>query len=104
MLDDADVEAVADGVFTNAFANCGQICVAIKRVYAPASVYGRLVDALADRVCDDVTLVLSASCVATLEALCVTKMVFDKKHPLLPQVKRVYLEIERQKKAQRNLC
>jgi acyl-CoA reductase-like NAD-dependent aldehyde dehydrogenase len=49
VLDDADVDAVADGVFANAFANCGQICVAIKRVYAPSALYGRLVDALADR-------------------------------------------------------
>jgi acyl-CoA reductase-like NAD-dependent aldehyde dehydrogenase len=49
VLDDADVDAVADDVFANAFANCGQICVAIKRVYAPTAVYGRLVDALADR-------------------------------------------------------
>ena len=49
VLDDADIEAVADGVFANAFANCGQICVAIKRVYAPEALYGRLVDALADR-------------------------------------------------------
>ncbi len=49
VLDDADVDAVADGLFANAFANCGQICVAIKRVYAPAALYGRLVDALADR-------------------------------------------------------
>jgi acyl-CoA reductase-like NAD-dependent aldehyde dehydrogenase len=36
-------------VFANAFANCGQICVAIKRVYAPKALYGQLVDALADR-------------------------------------------------------
>ncbi len=49
VLDDADVDAVADGVFANAFANCGQICVAIKRVYAPKALYGQLVDALADR-------------------------------------------------------
>jgi acyl-CoA reductase-like NAD-dependent aldehyde dehydrogenase len=49
VLDDADVDAVADGVFENAFANCGQICVAIKRVYAPKAIYGQLVDALADR-------------------------------------------------------
>ena len=49
VLDDADVDAAADGVFANAFANCGQICVAIKRVYAPKSLYGQLVDALADR-------------------------------------------------------
>jgi acyl-CoA reductase-like NAD-dependent aldehyde dehydrogenase len=49
VLDDADVDAAADGVFANAFANCGQICVAIKRVYAPKALYGQLVDALADR-------------------------------------------------------
>lgn len=49
VLDDADVDAAADGVFANAFANCGQICVAIKRVYAPKALYGPLVDALADR-------------------------------------------------------
>ncbi len=49
VLDDADVDAVADGLFANAFANCGQICVAIKRVYAPKALYGQLVDALADR-------------------------------------------------------
>ena len=49
VLDDADVDAAADGVFANAFANCGQICVAIKRVYAPRALYSQLVDALADR-------------------------------------------------------
>jgi len=49
VLDDADVDAAADGVFANAFANCGQICVAIKRVYAPKALYSQLVDALADR-------------------------------------------------------
>jgi acyl-CoA reductase-like NAD-dependent aldehyde dehydrogenase len=49
VLDDADVDAAADGVFVNTFANCGQICVAIKRVYAPKALYGQLVDALADR-------------------------------------------------------
>jgi acyl-CoA reductase-like NAD-dependent aldehyde dehydrogenase len=49
VLDDADVNAAADGLFANAFANCGQICVAIKRVYAPKALYGQLVDALADR-------------------------------------------------------
>jgi acyl-CoA reductase-like NAD-dependent aldehyde dehydrogenase len=49
VLDDADVDAAADGLFSNAFANCGQICVAIKRVYAPKALYGQLVDALADR-------------------------------------------------------
>jgi acyl-CoA reductase-like NAD-dependent aldehyde dehydrogenase len=49
VLDDADVDAVADGIFWSSFANSGQICSAIKRVYVPASLHGRLVDALADR-------------------------------------------------------
>jgi acyl-CoA reductase-like NAD-dependent aldehyde dehydrogenase len=49
VLDDADVAAVADGIFWSSFANSGQICSAIKRVYAPASLHGALVDALAER-------------------------------------------------------
>ena len=35
VLEDFDVEATADGLFANAFSNCGQVCVAIKRVYVP---------------------------------------------------------------------
>jgi acyl-CoA reductase-like NAD-dependent aldehyde dehydrogenase len=49
VLDDADVDAVADGIFWSSFANSGQICSAIKRVYAPAALHSALVDALADR-------------------------------------------------------
>jgi acyl-CoA reductase-like NAD-dependent aldehyde dehydrogenase len=49
VLEDADVDAVADGLFWSSFANAGQICSAIKRVYAPRSLHGALVDALADR-------------------------------------------------------
>jgi acyl-CoA reductase-like NAD-dependent aldehyde dehydrogenase len=49
VLDDADVDAVADGIFWSSFANSGQICSAIKRVYVPGSLHGALVDALADR-------------------------------------------------------
>lgn len=49
VLDDVDVEQVADGLFASAFGNCGQVCDAIKRVYAPVPLYRRLVDALADR-------------------------------------------------------
>jgi len=57
VLDDADVDAVADGIFWGSFANSGQICSAIKRVYVPGSLHDALVDALADRarsvkVCD----------------------------------------------------
>ncbi len=49
LLDDVDPEAVADQLFWAAFANNGQVCSAIKRVYAPEALYGRVVDALADR-------------------------------------------------------
>lgn len=49
VLDDVDIPRVADGLFANAFANCGQVCDAIKRVYAPERIYHELVDALADR-------------------------------------------------------
>jgi acyl-CoA reductase-like NAD-dependent aldehyde dehydrogenase len=49
VLEDADVDAVAEGIFWGAFSNTGQICSAIKRVYAPRALYGKLVDALADR-------------------------------------------------------
>ncbi len=49
VLDDVDVDAVADGIFWSSFANAGQICSAIKRVYVPVALHARLVDALADR-------------------------------------------------------
>lgn len=49
VLDDVDVDLVADGLFEYAFSNCGQVCDAIKRVYAPGRIYDKLVDALADR-------------------------------------------------------
>ena len=42
-------DEVADHLFANAFSNCGQVCVAIKRVYAPERLHGALVAALADR-------------------------------------------------------
>lgn len=47
ILPGADVEAVADKLFWGAFANSGQVCSAIKRVYAPSEVHDELVDALA---------------------------------------------------------
>jgi acyl-CoA reductase-like NAD-dependent aldehyde dehydrogenase len=49
VLDDVEVDKVADGLFANAFANCGQVCVAIKRVYAPERLYDQIVSALAER-------------------------------------------------------
>jgi len=49
LLDDVDVERIADRLFWAAFRNCGQICMAVKRVYAPARLYSEVVDALAQR-------------------------------------------------------
>jgi acyl-CoA reductase-like NAD-dependent aldehyde dehydrogenase len=49
VLDDADPAAVADGIFGGAFANNGQICSAIKRVYVPERLYDEVVEALAVR-------------------------------------------------------
>ncbi|MEV0026862.1 aldehyde dehydrogenase family protein [Streptomyces atroolivaceus] len=49
LLDDVDVERVADRLFWAAFRNCGQVCMAVKRVYAPARIYSQVVEALAYR-------------------------------------------------------
>ncbi len=49
LLDDVEVEAVADRLFWAAFRNCGQVCMAVKRVYAPAQLHARVVEALAER-------------------------------------------------------
>jgi aldehyde dehydrogenase (NAD+) len=45
--EDADVESVAAQLFGAAFYNAGQICIAVKRVYAHSSLYDRLCDAMA---------------------------------------------------------
>ncbi|MCW0194773.1 aldehyde dehydrogenase family protein [Rhodococcus erythropolis] len=47
ILPDANIEEIAPKLFWGAFANNGQICLAVKRVYAHASIQPRLVDALA---------------------------------------------------------
>jgi acyl-CoA reductase-like NAD-dependent aldehyde dehydrogenase len=49
VLDDADVADVAGQIFSYAFVNCGQVCVAIKRVYVPERLHDDLVAALAER-------------------------------------------------------
>ncbi|HTH27366.1 MAG TPA: aldehyde dehydrogenase family protein, partial [Sphingobium sp.] len=48
ILDDADIAAVAPAIFEAATLNAGQICLAAKRVYAPADKYDALCEALAD--------------------------------------------------------
>ncbi|MFC8077105.1 aldehyde dehydrogenase family protein [Streptomyces sp. NPDC057307] len=47
LLDDVDVERIAERLFWAAFRNCGQVCMAVKRVYAPARLHSRVVEALA---------------------------------------------------------
>ncbi|CAM5311436.1 aldehyde dehydrogenase family protein [Streptomyces aurantiogriseus] len=49
LLDDVDIDAVLEPLFFSAFANTGQICEATKRVYVPRRLYGKVLDALADR-------------------------------------------------------
>jgi acyl-CoA reductase-like NAD-dependent aldehyde dehydrogenase len=46
LLDDADLEAAALGIFESAMNNAGQACIAVKRVYAPESLYEPLIEAL----------------------------------------------------------
>ena len=48
VLPDVDPKAVASKLFWGAFANSGQICVAIKRLYVHEDVYRPVLDALAD--------------------------------------------------------
>lgn len=48
ILDDVDVAGIAERLFWGAFGNNGQICLAVKRVYAHRSVHAELVAALAD--------------------------------------------------------
>jgi acyl-CoA reductase-like NAD-dependent aldehyde dehydrogenase len=47
LLDDVNPAEVAEKVFWGAFMNSGQVCSAIKRIYAPESIYDDVVDALA---------------------------------------------------------
>jgi acyl-CoA reductase-like NAD-dependent aldehyde dehydrogenase len=47
--EDADLDAAAAGIAASAFANCGQICMAVKRVYAAAPIHDALVERIATR-------------------------------------------------------
>ncbi|MEU3401132.1 aldehyde dehydrogenase family protein [Streptomyces filamentosus] len=49
LLDDVDVDRIADRLFWAAFRNCGQVCMAVKRVYVPARLHAGVVEALAHR-------------------------------------------------------
>ncbi|URM92542.1 aldehyde dehydrogenase family protein [Streptomyces sp. MRC013] len=49
LLDDVDVDRIAERLFWAAFRNCGQVCMAVKRLYAPARLHAEVVEALAQR-------------------------------------------------------
>ncbi len=46
VLDDADPEAIAEGIYRGAFFNGGQACIALKRLYVPDALYDRMCAAL----------------------------------------------------------
>lgn len=50
VLPDADVARTAKGVVGSAFMNAGQVCIALKRLYVPASLYDEMVAALAGEI------------------------------------------------------
>ncbi|KRB80655.1 aldehyde dehydrogenase [Sphingomonas sp. Root710] len=52
VLDDVDVATVAPKIFSKAFMNAGQVCIAVKRVYAHSSIYDDLCEELA-RLADE---------------------------------------------------
>src|SRR5690625_5130315 len=47
VLDDINIDEMAEDIFWGAFINTGQTCAALKRLYVPASIYDELVEALA---------------------------------------------------------
>ncbi len=49
VLDDVDASVVAGKLFDSAFANTGQICSAIKRVYVPESMQDEIVSVIAEK-------------------------------------------------------
>tara|TARA_R110000868_G_scaffold55125_1_gene171477 strand:- start:18028 stop:19413 length:1386 start_codon:yes stop_codon:yes gene_type:complete len=55
VLDDVNVEQVAEQIFDMAFINSGQVCMSIKRIYVQEGVYDAMCAALAKRVADSVT-------------------------------------------------
>ncbi len=50
VLDDADVERAAQAITWGGFANAGQICASVERVYATPGIYPKLVDRVTDHV------------------------------------------------------
>jgi len=49
VLRDADLDRAVEGAAWGSFANCGQVCVGIERIYVARDVHARFVDALVER-------------------------------------------------------
>jgi acyl-CoA reductase-like NAD-dependent aldehyde dehydrogenase len=49
VLHDADLDRAVEGAAWGSFANCGQICVGVERIYVARELHDRFVAALADR-------------------------------------------------------
>jgi succinate-semialdehyde dehydrogenase/glutarate-semialdehyde dehydrogenase len=49
VLDDADLERAIDGALWGSFANCGQVCSAVERIFVADAVYEPFLRGLADR-------------------------------------------------------
>lgn len=47
VLEDVDVRATAQQIFNNAFINCGQVCLAVKRAYVHEDIYDAMCEELA---------------------------------------------------------
>lgn len=47
VLEDVDIKATAKSIFGNAFLNCGQVCLAVKRAYVHADIYDAMCEELA---------------------------------------------------------
>jgi glyceraldehyde-3-phosphate dehydrogenase (NADP+) len=50
VMDDADLEQVADATVATGFANAGQVCISAQRVLADRKVYGEFLDVLKPKV------------------------------------------------------
>jgi acyl-CoA reductase-like NAD-dependent aldehyde dehydrogenase len=48
VLEDSDPQAIAKKLFFACFVNCGQVCMAIKRIYAQEAIYDELCEVLAE--------------------------------------------------------
>jgi acyl-CoA reductase-like NAD-dependent aldehyde dehydrogenase len=48
VLDDADPDSIAERLYWSAFTNCGQVCIAAKRLFVPRSLASRITSRLAD--------------------------------------------------------